>query len=64
MGHPFIVQVDVKNMSQGKNKGFLSYNKNYGTSSLKKHDFNEHPKVYRRWGLFLLQKILETINEK
>jgi hypothetical protein len=39
------MQVDVKNMSQGKNKGFISYNKNYGTSSLKKHVFNEHPKV-------------------
>jgi hypothetical protein len=58
------MQVDVKNMSQGKNKGFISYNKNYGTSSLKKHVFNEHPKVYKRWGLFLLQIFLETINDK
>jgi hypothetical protein len=28
------------------------------------HSFNEHPQVYRRWELFLLQITLEIINEK
>jgi hypothetical protein len=36
------VQVNVRNLSQGKNKGLLSYNNDHGTSSLKQHIFNEH----------------------
>jgi hypothetical protein len=35
-------------------KMLLSYNKDHGTSSLKKHIFNEHLEVYKRQGLFLL----------
>jgi len=52
--HLFVVQVDVKNLSKGKNKRLLSYNKDQGTNLLKNHTSNEHPKVYKRWGLFLL----------
>jgi hypothetical protein len=38
---------------KGKTKVILSYNKDHGTSSLKKHTFNEHPVVYRRfWAIF------------
>jgi hypothetical protein len=48
--HLFIVQVDVGNLSQEKHKGFLNYNKNHGTSSLKIHAYNEHLEVYRKWG--------------
>jgi len=36
------VQVNVRNLSQGKNKGLLNYNNDHGTSSLKQHIFNEH----------------------
>jgi hypothetical protein len=28
------------------------------------HNSNEHPKVYRRWELFLLQTMVEIFNEK
>jgi len=28
------------------------------------HNSNEHPKVYRRWELFLLQTMVEIVNEK
>jgi hypothetical protein len=34
--HLFIMQVDARNMFQGKNKRFIYHNKDYGTSSLKK----------------------------
>jgi hypothetical protein len=33
---------------------FLSYNKDHGTSSLKKQIFNEQLEVYKMRGLFLL----------
>jgi hypothetical protein len=49
---------------KGSIKGLLNYNKNHGTSSLKKHVFNEHLEVYKRWGLFLLQTMVETVNER
>jgi hypothetical protein len=52
--HPFIMQVDARNMFQGKNKKIIYHNKDHGTSSLKKHTFNEYVEVYKRWKLFLL----------
>jgi hypothetical protein len=36
------VQIDARNLSQGKNKRLLRYNNDYGTSSLKQHISNEH----------------------
>jgi hypothetical protein len=36
----FNVQIDVRNLSQGKNKKLLSYNKDHGTSSLEKPTSN------------------------
>jgi hypothetical protein len=33
---------------KGKTKVILNYNKDHGTSSLKRHTFNEHPIVYRK----------------
>jgi hypothetical protein len=44
----------LKFLSKGKRKGLLNYNKEHNTSSLKEHISNEHPKVYRRWGLILV----------
>jgi hypothetical protein len=38
--HLSIVQIDVRNLSQRKNKKLLSYNKDHGTSSLKKPGSN------------------------
>jgi hypothetical protein len=52
--HLFIMQVDARNMFQGKNKRFIHHNKDHGTSSLKNHTFNEYLEVYKRWKLFLL----------
>jgi hypothetical protein len=46
-------------MSQGKNKGLLNYNNQHGMSSLK-NTSNEHLELYRRWGLFLLQRMRKT----
>lgn len=45
-------------------KMLLSYNKDHGTSSLKKYIFNEHLEVYKRRGLFLLQKMAKNVNER
>jgi hypothetical protein len=42
--------LDVK----GKHKGLVSYNKNHGTSTLKKHACHEHPNLYKKWSLFFL----------
>jgi hypothetical protein len=39
--HLFVVQVDAKNLSQGKNKRLLSYNKYHGTNLLEKHTYDE-----------------------
>jgi hypothetical protein len=36
------------NVSHGKNKGFLSYNKDHGTTYLKKHVFHEYVEEYKR----------------
>jgi hypothetical protein len=49
---------------KGSIKGLLNYNEDHGTSSLIKHTSNEHFNVYRRWGLFLLQTMAKTINER
>jgi hypothetical protein len=48
--HPIPVNVD----SNGKNKGLVNYNTQYGTSDLKKHVTDKHVKEYRRWGLFVV----------
>jgi hypothetical protein len=40
--------------AEGKHKGLVSYNKNHGTSILKKHACHEHPNLYKKWSLFLL----------
>ncbi len=39
-----------------KHKGLMNYNK--------KHSCYEHPNLYKKWGLFLLQKVAETQSEK
>jgi len=57
------MQIDVKNLSQGKNKGLLTHNNQHGMNSLIKHTSNEDPKLYKKWGLFFLQIMVET-NEK
>ncbi len=47
--------------AQGKHKGLVSYNKNHGICVLKKHACLEHPEnSYKKWGLFLLQRVIET----
>jgi hypothetical protein len=38
-----------------KHKGLMNYNK--------KHACHEHPNLYKKWGLFLLQKVAETQSE-
>jgi hypothetical protein len=45
-------------------KGLMNYNKNHGTSAFKKHVCHEHPNLYKKWGLFLLHKVVETQSEK
>jgi len=50
--HPTPLNVDFN----GKNKGLVSYNTQYGTSVLKKHVTDKHVEKYRRWGLFVVQK--------
>jgi len=50
--------------AQGKHKGLVSYNKNHDISVLKKHACHEHLVLYKKWGLFLLQRIIETQSEK
>jgi hypothetical protein len=42
------IDVNVINVSHGKNKGLLSYNKDHGTSNLKKHVFYEHVEKCKR----------------
>ncbi len=42
----------------------MSYNKNQGTSTLKKHVYHEQPYLYKKWRLFLLQMVTKTQSEK
>jgi hypothetical protein len=42
----------------------MSYNKNHGTSTVKKIYCHEHPYLYKKWGLFLLQRVTKTQSEK
>jgi len=51
------IDVSAINVSHGENNGLLSYNKDHGTSSLKKYVFHEHMEECKRWDLFLVQKI-------
>jgi len=57
------VEVDPRNMSQGKNKGLLNYNNQHGMSSMKNTLLMNIFELCRRWGLFLLQTMAKT-NEK
>ncbi len=50
--------------AQGKHKGLMSYNTNHGTRALKKHVHFEHLDLYNKWGVFLLQRLVETKNDK
>jgi len=50
--------------AHGKHKGVVGYNKNHGTNALKKHVCNEHPNLYKKWGLFKLQIVIKTQSEK
>ncbi len=50
--------------AHGNHKGLMNYNKNHGTNALKKHACHEHPNLYKKWGLFLLQKVTKTQSEK
>jgi hypothetical protein len=45
------IDVNVNNVSHGKNKGLMSHNIDHGTFSLKKHVSHEHVKEGRRWDL-------------
>ncbi len=42
----------------------MSYNKNHGTSVLRKHACHEYPYLYKKCGLFLLQRVVKTQSEK
>ncbi len=46
--------------AQGKHKGLVNYNKNHGISILKKRACPEHPDLYKKWKLFLLQRVTKT----
>ncbi len=37
----------------------MNYNKNHNTSVLKKHGCHEHPNLYKKRGLFLLQRVVK-----
>jgi hypothetical protein len=38
--------------------------KNHGISALRKYACHEHLHLYRKWGFFLLQRVIETQSEK
>jgi hypothetical protein len=46
--HP--IQLELLDV-QGKHKRLVSYNKNHGTSTLKKHACHEHPYLYKKMGI-------------
>jgi hypothetical protein len=48
----------------GKHKGLVNYNKNHDISTLKKHACHEHLYLYKNWGLFILQRVIEAQSEK
>ncbi len=50
--------------AQGKHKGVVSYNKNHNISALKKCACREHLNLYKKWGLFLLLKVIKTQSER
>jgi hypothetical protein len=41
--------------AHGKHKGLMNYNKNHGTSALKKHVCHEHPNMYKKWVIFIVE---------
>jgi len=51
--HSNPIDVNVNNVFDGKHKGLMSYNKDHGTFSLKKHVFHKHVKECKRWDLLL-----------
>ncbi len=55
--HSNPIDVNVNIVSHGKNKRLMRYNKNHGTSSLKKHVFHEHAEKGKRRD-FLFEKPL------
>ncbi len=42
----------------------MSYNENHGTSALRKHACHEYLDLYKKCGLFLLQRVVENQSEK
>jgi hypothetical protein len=46
----------------GKHKGLLNYKKNCGMSSLKKHVISILKGLV--WGLYLMQAMIKSVNEK
>jgi hypothetical protein len=42
----------------------VGYNKNHNTHALKKHACHEHPNLYKKWGMFMLQMVIETQSEE
>ncbi len=59
--HP--IQLELLD-AHGKHKRLVSYNKNHGVSTLKKYACHEHLDLYKKWGFFLLQKVIKTQSEK
>jgi hypothetical protein len=49
---------------QGKHKGLVNYNKKNDINTLKKHACHEHLDLYKKWGLFFLQRVIKTQSEK
>jgi hypothetical protein len=58
--HPTPVNVD----SNGKNKGLVRYNTQYGTNALKKRVIDKHVLEYRKWGLFVVQNSKDGEDKK
>jgi hypothetical protein len=42
----------------------VCYNKNHGTSALRKHACHEYPNLCKKCGLLLLQRVVETQSAK
>ncbi len=60
--HSNPIDGNVSNVSHGKIKGLMNYNKNHRTSSLKKHVFHEHVEDGNRWDLSM-QKVQGNKNQ-
>ncbi len=60
--HSNPIDASANNVSHGKIKGLMNYNKNHRTSSLKKHVSHEHVEEGKRWDL-LVQKAQGNRNQ-